>query len=135
MADFKTYRTASGASIAALLAKVGDRAKEALGKQLYLEAEGIMAQSKELVPVDTGALRSTGIVSPPVIEGDLVSVELGYGGPAAPYAVIVHENLEAHHPHGMAKYLEVPFDAAKRGMLDRVAAGIREEVEAGGAGR
>jgi hypothetical protein len=82
-----------------------------------------------LVPVDTGNLRATGHVQPPVIAGRGVSVELGYGGTAGPnmrlpaperletgqvgYAVHVHENLTAHHTVGQAKYLETPLKAAK----------------------
>lgn len=34
------------------------------------------------------------------------SVIVGY---SASYAIYVHENLEAHHPTGQAKYLEAPL--------------------------
>lgn len=37
------------------------------------------------------------------------------------YAIYVHENLEAHHPVGIAKYLELPFNQALPGMGGRVA--------------
>lgn len=139
---FKTYRTGTGLGIVALLEKFCEQATKSLGRQLYLEAEGIMAQSKELVPVDTGTLRSSGYVAPPVQDMTVLRVELGYGGPAAKinpktgqsadgYALYVHENLEAHHPHGMAKYLEVPFDHAKRGMTTRIAHGMKADLAAG----
>jgi len=89
-----------------LIAKLGKmknpRAREAA---LYEEAEEIMAEAKALTPVDTGALRASGFVSPP--SGG--SVELGFGGPATPYAIIVHEDLSAFHPVGQAKYLEQPL--------------------------
>ena|SRR5690242_17900092 len=139
---FKTYRTGTGLGISAMLTKFGETAARALGRQLYLEAEGIMAQSKELVPVDTGTLRASGFVLPPVQDGTVMRVELGYGGPAAKinpktgessdgYAVYVHENLEAHHPHGMAKFLEIPFDGAKRQMTTRIAAGMKADLATG----
>ncbi len=140
MADpFKSYRTGSGKSISALLKDYGDRAGVSLGRQLYREGLGIMAASQGLVPVDTTALRSSGYVTEPEIAGGRVTVLIGYGGPAAKinsktgestdgYALIVHENLEAFHPVGTAKYLEQPFDQAKRGMSGRVAAGIKADL-------
>lgn len=140
---FKTYRTASGKTILETLAAYGAKAEASLGRQLYQEGEGIMAQSKPLVPVDTSALRSSGYVAQPVRVGDVIRVELGYGGPAAKinpktgesvdaYALIVHENLEAHHKVGIAKYLELPFLQAQRGMSARVAAGVRADMRGAG---
>jgi hypothetical protein len=60
-----------------------------------------------------------------------IAVEVGY---KTDYAVYVHENLQAHHPIGQAKYLEMParryksqMDAivqqylkSKKGLLDAV---------------
>ncbi len=143
MADpFKSYRTGSGKSITAVLSDYGERAAVSLGRQLYREGLGIMASSEGLVPVDTSALRSSGYVQQPIRAGKTITVFLGYGGPAAKinsktgestdgYALIVHENLEAFHPVGTAKYLEMPFDQAKRGMAARVAAGIRSDMHGG----
>lgn len=140
MADvFKSYRTGSGKSISALLSQYGERAEKSLGAQLYREAQGIMASSQGLVPVDTGALRSSGYVKEPEREGDQVVVTLGYGGPAAKinpksgestdgYAIHVHENLDAVHKVGTAKFLELPFDQAKSGMAGRIANNIRADL-------
>lgn len=70
-------------------------------------------------------------------KSDDASVTVGY---TAAYAVYVHENLEAHHPVGQAKYLEQPArlngdsygevvrDAVKKGVkLDKalLLAGLR----------
>lgn len=139
---FKTYRTASGRSISQTLAQYGEAGAKSLGKQLYREGLGIMAQSEPLCPVDTGTLKASGYVQPPeIIEGgQTIRVEIGYGGPAAKinpktgqsadgYALFVHENLEAHHPVGTAKYLEIPFNAAKPGMEDRIVAGMRIDLK------
>lgn len=137
--SFKSYRSASGRSISETLAQYGERVAHSLGKQLYREAQGIMAASQGLVPVDTGALRSSGYVDEPKREGDTIEVLLGYGGPAAQinpktgestdgYALRVHENLEANHPVGGPKFLELPFDQASRGMDDRVAKGIKADL-------
>jgi hypothetical protein len=78
---------------------------------LYLLAEETMADSKEnFVPVDEGILRDSGFVELPVFDGDGVSVRLGYGGAAAAYAVVQHEDLTLNHPNGgEAKFLEKPM--------------------------
>lgn len=84
---------------------------------LRKEAERIMTEVKEnRVPVDTGALRASGIVTD--IEG---GVELGFGNNIVDYAIPVHENLFAHHTVGEAKYLENGINAALPSMSERIA--------------
>lgn len=138
------YTTRSGLPLAALLERFTEaKVAPALGVALYKEGSRILSESQPLVPVDTGTLRASGYVTPPVREGDTVKVTIGYGGPAAKinpktgessesYAIYVHENLEAHHPVGQAKYLETPFNAAKQGIDERIIAEVRAQL-AGGA--
>lgn len=111
------------------LRRLALEARRAMGAALRAEAERIMAASKRLVPVDTGALRASGRVEGPVWGGETVSVGLLYGGPAAPYAVYVHENLAARHPTGQAKYLEQPVNEATAGLGDRLAERLRRALE------
>lgn len=112
------------------LAKLGADGPRELAAALYQEAEAIMARSKTIVPVDTGALRASGHVQLPDTVGDKVSVRMGYGGAAAGYAVAVHEKLNVRHKSPTkAKYLEEPFRAAESGMLNRIAATLRQAVE------
>lgn len=83
-----------------------------LDRALKLRAEGVMTRAKsEFVPVDLGALRSSGHVGDPERSGDGRDVEimLSFGGPAAPYALVQHENLDYVHRVGEAKYLEKPL--------------------------
>lgn len=90
---------------------------QALVGEFYMQASRILtASQRDYVPVDTGPLRASGFVDPPVATGRGASVTLGYGGPAAPYAVIVHEDLTKRHKVGQAKYLSIPFLAAVQGM-------------------
>ncbi|MES2360157.1 MAG: HK97 gp10 family phage protein [Gemmatimonadota bacterium] len=89
------------------------------------EAEVIMAEAKALTPVDTGALRASGHVNAPLVSGHTISVTMGFGGAAVDYALTVHENLEAHHPVGQAKYLEQPLMAAAKTLPERIAARVR----------
>lgn len=84
---------------------------------LFQQAEKIMTVSKaDYVPVDKGHLRGSGFVEPPVMTSQGGSVTMGYGGPAAPYAYIVHEDLTVRHTVGQAKYLTIPIVAALQGM-------------------
>lgn len=80
-----------------------------MAQLLTAEAHEIMAASKPLVPVDLGTLRGSGKVLPPKITGTAVTVTMGYGGPAAAYALVQHERLDYQHTSGQAKYLEEPF--------------------------
>lgn len=123
--------------------------EHALKKTMYEEASLVMSASQAQVPVDTGALRSTGVVGFPETRGSEISVVLGYGGPAGAnnspinrlgrsgrppsdevgYAVKVHEDKEAHHEVGKAKFLEEPFAEAAprigRAMINAVTAAAK----------
>ena len=92
-----------GEQVAAALAKLGAEAPTALGVGLTQWAEAVMADSKaNYVPVDTGALRASGTVSRPEMTATTVSLTLGYGGAAAPYALSVHENPRAGKTGGVS---------------------------------
>lgn|SRR5690554_4110573 len=103
-----------------------ERAERALAGAMYTEAERIMAEAKRLTPVDTGTLRASGHVQEPKVKPGRIEVVMGFGGPAAPYAIYVHENLEAHHTVGQAKFLETPLMRAQRGLANRLAVQLRK---------
>jgi len=104
--------------------KYGVRADKAVVQSLKDEAEGILKQSQELVPVDTGALRDSGRVVGPRKR----SVTIEYGDDKVNYAAAVHEILDAFHPSGMAKFLEIPARRALVGMGKRMAKDVRNAV-------
>jgi hypothetical protein len=80
-------------------------------------AETVMTAAKrDYVPVATGALRASGFVEDATPLPTGAAISFGFGGPAAPYAAIVHENLTATHTVGQAKYLETPLRAHVQGM-------------------
>ena len=87
---------------------------------LYAEAGIEMTEAKRRTPVETGALRSTGVVADPEVTGARVTVLMGFGGPAVDYAVPVHENLEAHHPRGQAKFLESVLNESAPFLAQRI---------------
>jgi hypothetical protein len=103
------------------LDKFSDRllrdAKQEVSKELYQFGEEVMADSKAVVPVDTGALMNTGQVTQPRETDDgVIEVTAGYGDEATDYAVYVHEELQAPsggpikytRPGSGPKYLERP---------------------------
>ena len=99
-----------------VLKNLKDQSGEVMGQALYEEANVIFANSQVLVPVDTGVLRGSGGVSAPQMGTRGYFVDIFYGGPAAPYALYVHEIIgNYHNPPTQAKYLERP-------LMDRVPA-------------
>lgn len=105
----------------------------AVESALFVEGEETITAAKRITPVDEGVLRSSGHVRLPVREGSTIVVECGFGGPAGTgnqgetqdedvgYAVFVHEDLTAHHTVGQAKYLEVPVNARRATLPERIA--------------
>lgn len=128
-----------------------EEAPQALGGAMWREATAIMNASKAIVPVRTATLKTSGHVQLPVYQGSTVAVTLGYGGAASKYAFYVHEGTRPHtiyprharvlhwvsggldrfaafvrHPGTRAtKYLQIPFDAAKSGMIGRLTNELR----------
>lgn len=92
---------------------------------LYRSAERIMRISKDtFVPVDTGALQSSGNVSLPVITESSIEVVLSYGNESVDYAISVHET-DKHYRNGKQwKYLETPLKDSLNEIMDR----LKEEV-------
>lgn len=92
--------------IATIERKFGGLGKSQAGRALRSVGEVWMTEAKKRTPVDTGILRSSGHVVGPEVSGDAITVTLVFGGPAASYAIYVHENLTARHKVGQSKYLE-----------------------------
>ena len=132
-------------ALRAALHQIGGRTRPEVAAALYAEAEDIMADAKEFyVPVDHGALRSSGFVKPPDITGDDVTVTLGFGGTAKAYAIAVHEHLSEHSPRswkiaeqqgrpvrfspGGPKYLERPMLERAKTLASRLAVRIKKAI-------
>ena len=113
----------------AALTRAGQRAPLAMASALVIEAEGAMRESRELVPVDQGTLKGSGVVLAPEISARGVTVEFGYGGAASDYAVIQHERTDFRHKTGEAKFLEKPVLERASGMGQRMAVTVRRFLE------
>lgn len=103
------------------LSKLEGFSPNAFGQAMYQEAQVEMTESKKRVPVDTGTLRASGFVEDPKRQWRNISVTMGYGGAAEAYALIVHEDLEAAHTVGQAKYLESVLQESAPHMAARIA--------------
>lgn len=96
-----------------------------LGSAMYMVAEEIMTDSKQnYVPVKTGALRRTGFVDKPAINGNRIVVMLGYN---TPYARRVHE-YPVSFGQGKNKYLSKPINAMVPQMSRRVVTHMKRLV-------
>ena len=117
------------------------------------ELEAVMRDSRALVPVVTGTLRSSGTVDAPQIQGNEVTQTCGYGGAAKRYALKVHENPRAgrtggyspsgkkYYPRpglpvpystvGQWKFLEQPFLARRTRIIEAITDAMNRSVEGG----
>lgn len=90
-------------------------------RALRIEAEVENTEVKRRTPVDRGTLRGTVHVVGPTRIGKTIVVFIAAGGPAAPYAVYVHEDLDAFHKVGEAKFIESVILESRPHMGARVA--------------
>jgi bacteriophage HK97-gp10 putative tail-component len=110
-----------GDELRAKLLRMAERFPEDVARALYAEGSIELAEMKQRTPVETGALRASLAIHKPEIQGRDITVRITAGGPAAPYALYVHENLEADHPVGQAKYMESVINESHSSWTARLA--------------
>lgn len=94
-------------SLSKAISQTTERARVAGEAGIYLLGEVMIGEARIRAPLDRGALQNSGYVTLPQREGGESLVEMGFGGPADPYAVRQHENQTYKHPEkGEAKFLE-----------------------------
>ena len=123
--------------VAANLAAVAPRFRDAAIDALLEEAANIIAVAEVNVPVASGDLRDSGAISDPTPEDNGIAIHLTFGdAKTAPYAIAVHEHPSPADPPswrhtksgqvvfttGGPKFLERPVRDAQAGMLERIAA-------------
>jgi len=106
------------------LKKLIDQLPDRFGNALYAEAQIEATECKKRTPVDTGALRASIHVEGPFRKGRRIWATVVAGGPTVQYAFIVHEDLDAFHSNGEAKYIERPLAESAPFISARVAARI-----------
>ncbi len=108
----------SGLTLVGLDHVMGNIHRVALGltaetaRAMNEEGNAIKTASIKRTPVDVGTLQGTHEVDTKILRDDVVTT-ISVGGPAASYAVHVHENLRARHSVGEAKFLEKSLNERK----------------------
>lgn len=127
---------------AAISKYAGDTLPKAIDRGLYKWGEKTMGEIKgdPLVPVMDGPLRASGVVLPVTRSGNLHTLTMGFGGPAARYAIKAHENPRSGKTGGTSpsgrkykrwakvgayKYLEAPMAARGPKIPEAIAAEAR----------
>lgn len=109
---------------------LGEKGTTAMGASLFAEGQRVMNAAKGLAPVQTGVLKTSGLVLLPEITSDGVSVTLGFGGAASDYAEVQHEELSYYHkPPTQAKFLEQPLLEAAQDMGFRIAKDLWDKLK------
>lgn len=124
-------------------ADAGRKIVEGTAAGLYQAGTIVIAESEVLVPVEYGTLKRSARVEDPVVEGDSVSVTVGYGygseyaervsaedpDDTTGYAIYVHEIARYKHaPPTQYKYLELPARAFEPELGPVVAASIKAKL-------
>lgn len=71
-----------------------------------------------------GSLRASGKVVKQEIEGNRVGVTVSFGDETVDYAVYVHEDMEAHHAIGQAKFVSSVLNESATHMASRIASRV-----------
>lgn len=106
------------------LKKLREQFPDKVAAALFQESQIEAKECKRVCPVDTGALRASIHVEGPFREGRRIWTNIVAGGPAVEYALIVHEDLEAIHKNGEAKFIERPLGESSPHMPARLAARV-----------
>lgn len=111
------------------LGKLPEEMSKDFGKALRQETEIEVTECKKETPVlqearkdrVPGALRGSLHAEGPFYKNGMITTDVVAGGPTIDYALVVHEDLDALHEVGGAKYIERPLQASAPHMADRVA--------------
>lgn len=116
-----SFKVTGSADMKARIAAAAKDFPKKVGGALYRVCEKkIMTRAKEeFVPVHLTTLQSTGRTDLPIYEGTSIIVKMGFGGPAAPYALAVHEHPSESDPPSwkgaMEKGKTIQFHPSGRG--------------------
>lgn len=111
-------------SVISRLNRIQKNIPEAAEKSLYKVGKDIMKVAVNKTPEKTGALKKSALVSHPVTSGNKTKMVLSFGGPSAPYAIYVHENLKVNHRRGQAKFLEIAIEESASYVGNEIASEI-----------
>ena len=97
---------------------------EEIKSAMITEETGTLELAQSRTPVKTGDLKTSGHLGDYQVSGYESSIPIIFGTELT-YAIYVHENLQAHHDVGQAKFLETAVLDRISGKSQRVAANIQ----------
>lgn len=102
----------------------------AAASTIYAFATRVMRESVKRTPTSTGELKDSAYVTMPSTTSTRLSIELGYG---SEHAVQVHEDTEASHDDGEAKFLQKALDGARSGAVPQLERDFLTALKSDGA--
>ncbi len=96
-------------------------------KKVNEEFGVVGGESQEEAPVKTGQMRASLLVEPAQVSDGRISITLGYH---KNYSIYVHENLEAYHKVGKAKFLEDPLMRHLQTLPQELVDAVEQSLEA-----
>ena len=128
-------RMRGAAEMVAKLRQIAAKFPDRVAAALYQEAQIEVTEMKRRTPVDVnyehgripphpGNLRASIFAEEPKRSGRRISVTVATGV-QAPYAVYVHENPDAIHPVGQARFMASVIDESRSFMAARIAARVQ----------
>ena len=75
------------------LGRCNDRVTPTVARATTDTAHGLLARTIPVTPVEFGPLRASGRVGSPIVVANTITAEVTFGGPAAGYAIYVHEKV------------------------------------------
>lgn len=122
--------TKSGMSLQQMLLRRVEQARNAAENEMYSSGHELVVAAQLEVPVDTGALQSSGSVTAPDRDGEKSSIEVyfgdtnvlnpNHGRATSTYALDQHENTTYHHEVGKPHYLTDPLETMKNTIRSRI---------------
>lgn len=126
MAGRSGIRVTGGKAMRDKLTELGKKAVPIFKKAIKHFGDVEMAEMKRRVPVGpTGDLKASGKVDEPIMDGKNIKVGMHFD---MPYALVVHEDLEAFHKIGEAKYMESVLNESKKFFEERVIADVKKDL-------
>jgi len=111
------------------MAKLTTRGPKIVANAMHEEAKIEMKEMKARTPKDTGDLEESGEVDDPEMKNGEIRVPMHFGNDEVDYAVYVHEDLDAYHRTGQAKYMESVLNESAPHMAERIAKRTRPKLE------
>lgn len=124
-------RMKSGGTFASVMQMQLERAVQSAEAEMVASAQELIITAEPDVPIDTGALRSSGGTEGPTRKGDSTSVDVFFGDdnvynpdhgrPTSFYAQDQHENMNYTHPRGgKDHYLTDNLAKMRSAITDRI---------------